>query len=434
MATSKFSVTGLLARLVPADPLRRRLTAIRFAGAIGKGVLISGSIVYFTLHVGLSAGQVGIGLSAAGFAGLVSSVMFGMIADRMRKRTLLCALFAATAVGFGLYSLVSSAAEFYVLVMLIAFLDYGIGPTENALVATLIPKGERVRLNAMMRSVFNTGFSVGIGLAGVAALSDRLLVLIPVGSAVLMGVAALLATRLPEGAPGADADRPRRFGALRDPRFLSVVGVSSVLASHITVLMVILPLWALNRTSVPHFVVPLLLAVNTAFVILFQVRASRGAETVAGAARTARRAGLWLAAGCVVVSATAFSDNVAFALVAIVATALVVSVAEVLQSASAWGLAFGLAPQNAQGEYLGAFDLHLTAQNIAGPVILSGLVIAQGFWGWIGIAVVVLAATCLIVPAARRSADAMAVSTETGELLKTPGAGDAQADLGRGEL
>jgi hypothetical protein len=414
METPKPSIATRLMRLVPADSLRRRLIAVRLAGSIGKGVFLSGSVVYFTLHVGLTASQVGVGLSAAGFAGLISSVLFGMVADRVRKRTLLFCLFAAVAVGFGLYSMVGNATQFYVLVMFIAFFDYGMGPTENALVATLIPEGERVRLNAMMRSIFNIGFSVGIGVAAIAALSDRLLVMIPVGAAVMLGLAALLVTRLPEGAPGKAADRPRRFGALRNLRFLSVVGTCSILASHITVLMAVLPLWALNRTSVPAFLVPLLLVVNTAFVIVFQVRASKGAETVAGAAATGRRAGLWLAAGCVLVSVTALSDNVVLAAVAIVATVLFLSVAEVMQSASAWGLAFGLAPKNAQGEYLGAFDLHLTTQNVAGPVILSGLVISQGFWGWVGIAVVVLAAAWLLVPVARRSAAGMPVPAESG--------------------
>lgn len=410
MDSSQSGFAGVVARLIPTDPLRRRLIAIRFAAATGKGVFISGSVVYFTLHVGLTAKEVGIGLSAAGFAGLVSSVLFGMIADRMKKRTLLCALFVAVAVGFGMYSQVTNATQFYVLVMLIAFLDYGIGPTENAMVATLIPDDERVRLNAMMRSVFNIGFSVGIGIAAVAALSERLLVLIPVGSAILLGLGAALVTRLPVGAPGKSTNRPRPFGALRDLRFLGVVGVSSVLASHITVLMVVLPLWTLNKTSVPPFLVPLMLVINTVFVILFQVWASKGAETVAGAAVTGRRAGLWIVAGCAAASVTALSDNLALVLVAIVATVLVLSVAEVLQSASAWGLAFGLAPKHAEGEYLGAFDLHVATQNVVGPVILSGVVIALGFWGWAVLAAVMLAAAWLIVPAARRSAEAMALS------------------------
>jgi hypothetical protein len=224
----------------------------------------------------------------------------------------------------------------------------------------------------------------------------------------LLAVGASLVIRLPAGDPTEAVERPRQFAALRDLRFLGVVATCTVLATHVTVLMVVLPLWALNRTSVPHFFVPLMLVINTAFVILFQVRASKGAETVAGAARTGRYAGLWLAAGCLLASVTAVWQNLALTLIAIVAAVLALSMAEVTQAASAWGLAFGLAPSNAQGEYLGAFETHLTAQNIVGPAILSGLVISQGFWGWLAIAVVAVAGAVLVVPAARRSAAAMA--------------------------
>jgi hypothetical protein len=144
------------------------------------------------------------------------------------------------------------------------------------------------------------------------------------------------------------------------------------------------------------------------FVILFQVRASKGAETVLGAAETARFAGLWIVAACVAVAITIYAHNVVVTVVAIMAAVLALSMAEITQSASAWGMAFGLAPENAKAEYLGTFDLHIGTQNIIGPAILSGLVIALGVWGWTVIAVVVLAAAWLIVPAARRSEAAMA--------------------------
>src|ERR1700753_1320337 len=93
----RFSLAGFFAQLVPEDGLRRKLVAIRFAASIGKGVLLSGRVVYFTLHSGMTATEVGIGLSAAGFAALVSSVVFGMIADRVRKRPLLCLQFVVVA-------------------------------------------------------------------------------------------------------------------------------------------------------------------------------------------------------------------------------------------------------------------------------------------------------------------------------------------------
>lgn len=408
-AKPRFSIAGFIAQLVPDDALRRKLVAIRFAASIGKGVLLSGSVVYFTLHIGLSAAQVGIGLSAAGFAALLSSVLFGMIADRVRKRPLLCLQFVVVAVGFALYSLVHNVIEFYALVMVISFFDTGMSPTEGAIVAAVVPDGERVRLNASMRSVFNIGFSVGIGIAAVAAVNSHLLVLIPLGSAVLLGLAAVLVTRLPaDGPKKPTTKRARRFGAVRDLPYVSVVGVSAILASHMTLLTVVLPLWALDRTTVPHFVVPLFLVINTVFVILFQVRASKGAETVLGAAGTARFAGLWIVVGCAVVAITIYAHNVVVSVVAIIVAVLAMSMAEITQSASAWGLAFGLAPEHAKAEYLGTFDLHIGTQNIIGPAILSGLVIALGIWGWAVIAVVVLVAAYLIVPAARRSEAAMA--------------------------
>ncbi|MFI1195160.1 MFS transporter [Micromonospora sp. NPDC020750] len=388
--------------MVPTDPLRRKLIAIRLAESIGKGVFLSGSVVYFTLRVGLDPKQVGLGLSAAGMSAFISSVLFGVIADRVGARRLLVMLFAALTVGFGLYALVDNATHFFALVVAVGFIEYGTGPTNGALVGNLVPAEERVKLKAMMRSVFNIGFSIGIGVAAVAALSQRLLVLIPLTTAALMASAALLVTRLPD-----TPSRPvpvgfKRFAAVRDPRFLSVVGVSTVLASHVTVILVTMPLWALNRTSLPHFLIPLLLIFNTVFVILFQVRASRGADTVDGAGRLARRSGYWLAGGCAVIAVTALNDDVVLVSVAIVAAVLILSVAEVMQAASGWGLAFGLAPEHAQGEYLGAFDLHVITQNIIGPAVLSGLVIAFGFWGWLGIAVAALVASALIVPVARR--------------------------------
>ncbi len=390
-------------RLVPTDPLRRKLIAIRLAESIGKGVFLSGSVVYFTLRVGLDAKQVGLGLSAAGLSAFVSSVLFGVIADRVGARRLLIVLFTTLAVGFGLYALVGSAAQFYALVIAVGFIEYGTGPTNGALVGNLVPADERVKLKAMMRSVFNIGFSIGIGVAAVAALSQRLLVLIPLTTAALMVGAALLVTRLPDAPSRPVPVGFKRFAAVRDPRFLAVIGVSTILASHVSVILVTMPLWALNRTTLPHFLVPLLLIFNTVFVILFQVRASRGADTVAGAGRLARRSGYWLAGGCLVIALTALEDNVALACVAIVAGVLILSVAEVMQAASGWGLAFGLAPEHAQGEYLGAFDLHVITQNIVGPAVLSGLVITFGFWGWLGIALAALAASALIVPVAHRS-------------------------------
>jgi hypothetical protein len=111
-----------------------------------------------------------------------------------------------------------------------------------------------------------------------------------------------------------------------------------------------------------------------------------------------------------VIALTAVNGNAVVVTAAIVAAVLVLSTAEIMQSASAWGLGFGLAPEHAQGEYLGAFDLHVITQNIAGPAVLSGVVVAFGLWGWLAIAVVVLVAAAVIAPVTRNSQRRLAVA------------------------
>lgn len=389
-------------RFIPSEPDLRKLMGIRLAESVGKGVFMSGNVIYFTLAVGLRPGQVGLGISAASLAGFVASLLLGMVSDRIGARRLLTILFVTEAVGFTLYPLVHSVPVFFGLVIVMGFLEFGTGPSMAALIGALVPAQDRVRMRAVMRTVFNIGFSIGSGIAAVAVLGREWLDAIPVAAAVLTGIAAVLVRRLPADGTRPTTVRAKKFSAVRDIRFVTVVALSSVLATHVTIVLVGLPLWALNRTSVPHWLVPLMLVLNTAFVIMFQVRASRGADTLEGAGRMARRSGRWLAVACGIVTITTFTSDTTVAVVALIAALLIFSVTEVMQSASAWGLAYALAPQRAPAEYLGTFDLHVISQNVVGPAIVSGLVISFGFWGWAAIAAAVLTASVLIVPAAQR--------------------------------
>lgn len=399
----------LLAQPILSNPALRRLTAVRLADAIGKGIFMSGSVIYFTLATGLSPSEVGIGLSCSGLAGFAASVLLGPLTDRLGPRRTMRVLLVSQAIGFALYPLVHSLPAFLALITALGFIDYGRGPASSALVGALVPADQRVRTRASLRTVFNVGFSVGSGISSVAVLDPSLLNGIPVVTAILLVVAVIPVTRLPADLPVAPAARAtRRFSAIRDPRFVSVVAVSTLLATHVTIVLVTLPLWALDRTSVPAFLIPLSLVANTIFVILFQVRASKGTETLAGAGRAAGRSGWWLAGGCGLAAVTAMTTNALLATAVLLAAVLVFSVSEVTQSAAAWGLAYGLAPAHAQAEYLGAFDLHVITQNVIGPALVSGLVLSLGAGGWLILAAVAVVASLLIMPVTNRAAKAVA--------------------------
>ncbi|MET8451325.1 MFS transporter [Streptomyces sp. NPDC005209] len=387
--------------LIPRPGPQRLLSAVNLAYAVGRGVFLSGSVVYFTTVTGLSAGQVALGSSAAALSGFVASLLLGMLADRVGARRMLAVVFVLQAVGFALYPTVHSTTAFYALIVSIGFVEYGVGPSFGAFVSAVVEPEERVQVRAILRTMFNIGFSVGSGVAALALFGGGFFVrALPWASSVLWLGAALLVARLPRGRRSAAAGRNRRFGALRDLRFVGVTALSAPLALHASIILVVLPLWTVERTDAPHGLIPLLMIANTVFVIAFQVAASRGADTVAGAARLARRSGLWLAAACAVAAAATVGGAVT-ASVALGVAMLLLTVAELQQAASGWGLAHGLAPEEAQGEYLGTFHLHMILQSVLGPGVVAAATMSWGGWGWAAVAGAVLVCAAAVVPLAR---------------------------------
>jgi hypothetical protein len=408
------SLQRVAAAVIPRAGRERVLSCVNLAYAVGRGVFLSGSVVYFTTVSGLSPTQVAFGTSAAALSGFAASFLCGAAADRLGARRMLIALFALQAAGFALYPAVHSAWLFYVLIVAVGFVEYGVGPTFGSFVSSLVEPAERVQTRAMLRTVFNIGFSAGSGVTALAFLGGGALVrALPWLSAALLLGAVLLILRLPRAVPARATGTVRRFGALRDVRFVALTALSAPLALHASVMLVVLPLWAVSRTDAPHALVPLLLVANTVVVVLFQVPASKGAETVRGAARLARRSGVWLAAACAVAATAAYGNALTASIVLGVAV-LLFTMAELQQSASGWGLSHGLAPDHAQGEYLGTFQLHIVAQGVLGPGVVSAAALSWGAWGWAGVAVAVLVAGGLIVP--------LAAAAERGTVVGPAGA------------
>jgi len=393
------SDTGILPPPGPA----RRLALAHLADAAGNGLFLSGSAVYFTRVTGLSVAEVGFGLSAAGLAGAVGGVVLGRVADRRCPRTTLLVLLLAQALAFTLYPAVHSPAAFVAVVVPLGFAEAGCGPVFGALVAHLAGPAERVVTRGRLRVLFNVGFAAGAGLAGVAlAGPGRLLAAIPVGNGVSFLAAAALVAGIPRVAarPGGGPSRAR---ALRDRAFLRIVALSGILALHASMLLVALPLWTVTRTAAPRWVVPVLLLGNTGLVIAFQVRVTHRFSTVACAGRAARLAAATFGGGCGLAALAGAAGPVG-ATACLAGAVVLLSGAEMVQSASGWAVAYGLAPDDAHGEYQGVFALHMTAQMVVGPALLTGVAVAHGPAGWLLVAALVAAAGGLMAPAVRAAA------------------------------
>ncbi|MFJ5542340.1 MFS transporter [Micromonospora chalcea] len=407
---------GRVSPLPPPGPLRT-LAYATLVNTVGAGLWLAGGALYLTRDVGLSAISVGAGLTVAGLVGLSASVPLGALADRWDPRTLRAVLQVGQAVAALAYLLVGSFPAFLAVAVPEALLAAGNLAVRAALVAAVGGPDGRVHAFATLRAVANLGITVGTALAGIALAVDthRAYQVLIVGNAATYLLSAALLLRLPPQ-PVADAGRAgasgatdgplttigTRRGPLRDGWFLAVSGVSAVLSTHVTVLVLVVPLWTVDRAGAPPPVVSAVLLANTVLTVLLAVRLSRGAERAAPAARKLRRAGLVLAAATPLYAVTGVLP-VLPAVVLLLAATAVWTIGDLWHGAAGAGLAYDLAPPGAIGAYQGADGLLAGLAQALGRGLLTLLVLGGGPVGWLVLGGV-FAAAGLAAPALTRRA------------------------------
>jgi MFS family permease len=400
MATAT-ALRSRLRALLPASGAARILTLNAFVGAIGTGLFLTGSVLYYTRVVGLSDAQVGFGLSAAGLCGLFAAVPAGAVADRLGARRTLVALHLWRVVGYTLLAFVHSFWAFLVMVCLVTVADRAGPPINQAMVGTLFTKQERVRTMAYLRAVRNLGLSLGALLAGLALTADtptayRLLTL---GNAASFLPMALLVASLrryerrpavdgsaaPAATASADPPAPQAVPhPLRDVPFVGLAASNGVLLLHDSVLFIALPLWIAQQTHAPRPLVSAMLVINTVLTAVSQVRWTRMTETFPAATRAMSLAGVILAASSVLLAAAHYGGPLV-ASVLLVTGVVALTVGENLHSAASWQVSFDLSPATARARYLSVFGLGQAGQDMLGPSLVTALALGLGPVGWIGL-------------------------------------------------
>jgi len=376
-----------LARLLPEPGPGRLLVLCTAVASLGNGLYMTGGAVYFVHEVGLSPGQVGVGMAAAGVAALPLGLPIGSLADRFGPRgtTALLALGKAAALVFAVF--VHSFPAFVLMAVLLGASEQTGHVARGALVAGVMGREGRVRLSAYMRSVFNGGFALAsLGSGAIIALNSRpgYLALFW-GNAAAMVIVSGLYLRLPR-VPGHRGRRPEPAPgtrtAYRDVPYLLVAQVSGLARIGPTVLALGVPLWLITHTSAPRAMAAWLTVINTLMVVFLQVRIARGADSVEGARRMQRWTFMVLAAACVTAG---FASGIAsWAAASVLAAATVLfTLGEIWGESSRWGLRYELAPGGAQGQYGGVFATGDATSVIAGPLLVTTVPDDLGRPGWL---------------------------------------------------
>ncbi|MEU1006909.1 MFS transporter [Streptomyces sp. NPDC005890] len=398
------SLLDRVRRQLPQGTVGRRLALMALLDAAGTGLFLSVSTLFLTGTVGLSVGQVGVGLSAAAGAGLLATMPVAILADRHGTRRVLVAVILWRAACLGIYPFVPDFATFLTLVVLMGLVDKTMAPLVQALVGMAVPQPERVRTMAVMGALRNVGYTAGALLGSVAlVLDDRAgYTALILANALAFVVLAAVARRIPL-LPGMAGDvshlrRKLSVQVFTDRPFLAVSALNIVLAMHVTLLSVGIPVWV-SATHTPRSVISVLLVINTVLAALFQVRVSRGAAELTRASRLMRIGGLGLAAACLLLAAVPALGTVS-AVALLVLSVVAMTVGELYQSAGGWGISYKLARQGQESTYVSMFWLSVGAQQIIAPLVIAQMV-DGGALAWVLLAAV-QAAAGLAVPVVTR--------------------------------
>ncbi|NES16104.1 MULTISPECIES: MFS transporter [Micromonospora] len=392
-------------RLLPEPGPARTLALSTLVNTIGRGTWLTASALFLTRSVGLSVSQVGLGLTLTALVSLVASAPMGYLADRYGPRGLQLGALLASAVCTAALLAVGSFATFLLIGALMALVDAASRGSRGALIAGAVPPDQRVRTRAYLRAVTNVGISVGAVLAGVGLAADTraayaALILL---DALTYLLAAAVLLRLPAVPPVPAPTHGPRLIALRDRPFLAFTVLDGLMSMHFGLLNIALPLWIAEHTTAPRWLISACLLVNTVMVVLFQVRASRGTEELAGAGRAARRAGAVIAVACALFAASG-GVSAAVAVPLLLGGALVHVVGELWHAAAGWGISFGLAPAHAQGQYQGAYGMGMQLGSMVAPVVVTTLAVGWGVPGWLLLGGMFLVLGLLVPPVVRWAA------------------------------
>ncbi|MET9484814.1 MFS transporter [Streptomyces sp. NPDC006638] len=338
--------------------------------------------LYLTMDRGYSASYAGLVVSLHGLGGVVSSLVAGVMTDRLGRRPTMLIAQTSTAGSVALLGFMHDPLAIAGVAFLVGMTSNASRPAVQAMMADIVRPEDRVRAFSLNYWAINLGFAISSAGAGFVAEYSYLAGFL--GEALLtFACAVVVFLKLPESRPVRVKSAVQTsvvtdvgMGAvLRDGRFMSVVGLSFLVSLIFMQGYVALPV-AMGTDGFTSADYGLAIAVNGVLIVVMQIPVTRFIEH-----RDPRRLLILssLLAGYGF-GLTAFADSIAvYAL-----TVCVWSMAEIVNAPTQTGLVVRLSPVHGRGRYQGMYTLSWAASALVAPLV-GGFVIdrfgAEWLWG-----------------------------------------------------
>jgi len=376
---------------------RRFITAMA-VDAVGTGVFMPVSVLYFLATTQLSLPRVGLALSVAAAVAVPAVLAVGHVVDTVGAKRVLIAANVIEALGFVGYLFAESYAAVQVVTILVALGQAAFWSSYSPMVAAITRPGERELWFGFIGALRNVGFAAGGLLAGLAisvgtTTAYRAMVLANIVSYV---VGALLLLAITAGrAPQRTGDEPHvGWGeVIRDRPYHLLVASNLAYALCGISLNLVMPVYAVEVLHLPGWVSGTIFTINTVLVGFGQslaVRRMRGhiRWRIVGLGNVAFAASF-------VMMALAGRLAVAPAVTVMLVAVGVYTAGEVLGGPVLTTIATDSRPEHVRGRYMSVYQLSWNVASIIAPVTFSWLLAQGSMPVWIVLVVVTALGTVL---------------------------------------
>jgi MFS family permease len=354
--------------------------------AIGNGFVLPYGSIYLHVVRGLPIAVVGLVISTSALASLLAGALGGTLVDRVGPRTMMLGGLVLQALGFSGFGFAVSLPEAAASMVVIGA---GLGcfyPAFAALLAAVTNRRQRSAAATLQYASTNLGIGVGAVIGGLvvstsAPDSFTLIYLIDAASFVIFG--GLVVVLVPSGRHHAGAhERVGYSVVLHDRLFLALIGFNGlVVLSTYAQLDTAVPLYAHLFLGVPTVALGVILAANTAFIVIAQLPIGRAVRHLDRSRTLALSGVAWMVTWLVGELASLTHGLAADLMLGVFA--VLFGLGECLLSATIGPLVADLAPPAVRGRYMAAFNLSWGLGLLVGPAIggfVVGSFLRPGMW------------------------------------------------------
>ena len=311
---------------------------------------------------GFSVTQAGIAMGAYGAGHFLACLIGGHLADSIGRRPTLVLSMFSTAVVMLTLSLARSFEVIVGLTLLAGLTGELYRPACSALLADLVPQGQRIRAFAAYRMAFNAGWALGPATAGlIAKYSFFWLFVGDAMTSLAYGIIAL--AFLPKGLKSErkEAGWAEAAGVMRHDRKFQRLLIASLLIGFVFFQMVSTFGLHVTKLGFSASTYGILISINGLLVVLFELPLTMVSQRF-GFERT-------MIVGYILTGIGFGGNAFATTIPAMIACMIIWSAGEMLTMPVAVAQIADLAPAHMRGRYMGAFGFTWATALMLGPVV-----------------------------------------------------------------